>query len=261
MLFRKSLFQSSRHRPLSARALACHIAGERMMAAFARLQAFADKAGFNPDQPRAPGGGPGGGQWIYVEGYAQGRQPGMGDNGGPPLDPPEPPKEPKDKPSRLQAAKALAKQILRRAGPVGALLTAIEVAEHYSEIPSITRPIRMHRKHLRNSSRTPANGARAMRTTTSSSKGPAAAKDSRVRRSTAPTMWSACRDIGIMRSRVGITSLTRTSACRHPATICAGRTGPSMSESGTWQCANSECSNEAQEESSSPVKRRNRQSL
>jgi hypothetical protein len=118
--------------------MACHIAGERMMAAFARLQAFADKAGFNPDQPRAPGGGQGGGQWIYVEGYAQGREPSIGDNGGPPLDPPDAPKEPKDKPSRLRAAKALAKQLLRRAGPIGALLTAIEVAEHYSEIPSIT---------------------------------------------------------------------------------------------------------------------------
>lgn len=143
MLSKQSLFQSSRPRPLSARALACHIAGERMMAAFARLQAFADKAGFNPDQPRAPGGGPGGGQWIYVEGYAQGRQPGVGDNGGPPLDPPEPPQEPpKDKASRTQAAKALAKQIalqaLRRAGPIGAAFMAIEAGHWlYTEYPSI----------------------------------------------------------------------------------------------------------------------------
>lgn len=38
----------------------------------------------------------------------------------------------------MQAAKAFAKQLLRRAGPIGALPTAIEVAEHYSEIPSIT---------------------------------------------------------------------------------------------------------------------------
>ncbi|WP_126113547.1 MULTISPECIES: hypothetical protein [unclassified Bosea (in: a-proteobacteria)] len=139
MLPKHSLSQSARPRPLSVRALACHIAGERMMAAFARLQAFAEKAGFNPDQPRAPGGGPGGGQWIYVEGYAQGRQPGIGDNGGPPLEPPEPPKEPpKDKASRTQAAKELAKQILRRAGQIGVLITIIEAAEHYSEIPSIT---------------------------------------------------------------------------------------------------------------------------
>jgi hypothetical protein len=61
MLHRQLLSQSARQRLLSARVLACHIAGERMMAAFARLQAFAEKAGFNPDQPRAPGGGPGGG--------------------------------------------------------------------------------------------------------------------------------------------------------------------------------------------------------
>lgn len=139
MLAKYSLPKPRRSRELSARTLACHIAGERMMAALARLQALADKAGFNPDQPRAPRGGPGGGQWIYVEGYAQGREPGIGDNGGPPLDPSEPPKEPpKDKPSRLQAGKALAKQLLRRAGPIGALLTATEIAEHCSQIPSIT---------------------------------------------------------------------------------------------------------------------------
>ncbi len=138
MLPKHSLSQSARQRLLSARALTCHIAGERMMAAFARLQAFAEKGGFNPDQPRVPAGNPDGGQWTGSNGSAEGQQPGIGDNGGPPLDPPEPPKEPKDRPSRLQAAKALAKQILRRAGPIGALLTAIEVAEHYSEIPSIT---------------------------------------------------------------------------------------------------------------------------
>lgn len=38
----------------------------------------------------------------------------------------------------MQAGKALARQLLRRAGPVGALLTATEIAEHYSQIPSIT---------------------------------------------------------------------------------------------------------------------------
>lgn len=139
MLPKHSLSQSARPRLLSARALACHIAGERMMAAFARLQAFAEKGGFNPDQPRVPAGNPEGGRWAGGDGSAQGRQPGIGDNGGPKLDPPDTPREPpKDKPSRLQAAKALAKQVLRRAGPIGALLTAIEVAEHYSEIPSIT---------------------------------------------------------------------------------------------------------------------------
>lgn len=123
---------------------ASQIAGDRMMRALARLQALVEKAGFREDQPRIPGGsGPGSGQWTYVEGYAQGRQPGMGDNGGPSLDPTEPPKEPpKDKPSKTQAAKALAKQIaraaLRRAGPIGAVVTALEAGHWlYSEWPSI----------------------------------------------------------------------------------------------------------------------------
>lgn len=139
MLPKHSLSQSARPRPLSARALACRIAGERMMTAFARFQAFAEKAGFNPDQPRVPAGNPNGGQWTGGEGSASSRQPGIGDNGGPKHDPPETPKEPpKDKPSRLQAGRTLAKQLLRRAGPVGALFTATEIAEHYSQIPSIT---------------------------------------------------------------------------------------------------------------------------
>jgi len=137
------LSQSARPRLLSARALACHIAGERMMAAFARLQAFAEKAGFNSDQPRVPAGNPDGGQWTGSDGSASGRQPGIGDNGGPKLDPEEPPKQPpKEKASRIKAAKALAKriaqQLLRRAGPIGALITAIELAENYSQIPSVT---------------------------------------------------------------------------------------------------------------------------
>lgn len=124
-------------------ALASHLAGERMMRALDRLQKLAEKAGFNPGQPRVPRGGPGGGRWRYVEGYAQGRQPGIGDNGGPSLDPPEPPKAPpKDKISKTQAAKALAKEIarqaLRRAGPVGAAIVAIEVGHFlYSELPAI----------------------------------------------------------------------------------------------------------------------------
>lgn len=143
MLPKYSLSQSSRPRPLSARALACHIAGERMMAAFARLQAFAEKAGFNPDQPRVPAGNPDGGQWTGSDGSASGRQPGIGDNGGPKLDPEEPPKQPpKEKASPIKAGKAIAKrvvqQLLRHAGPIGALLTAIELAENYSQIPSIT---------------------------------------------------------------------------------------------------------------------------
>lgn len=98
MLPEHSPSQSGPPKRLSARALACHIAGERMMAAFARFQALAEKAGFNPDQPRVPAGNPDGGQWTGSGGATGSRQPGIGDNGGPPLDPPEPPKEPsKDK--------------------------------------------------------------------------------------------------------------------------------------------------------------------
>ncbi|HEV7260059.1 MAG TPA: hypothetical protein VGN82_19905 [Bosea sp. (in: a-proteobacteria)] len=115
-----------------------------MMLALAQLGKLIEKAGFREDQPRVPGGsGAGSGQWMYVEGYAQGRPPGMGDNGGPSLDPPEPPKDPpKDKISKTQAAKALAKEIarqtLRRAGPVGAVFMAIEAAHWlYSERHSI----------------------------------------------------------------------------------------------------------------------------
>jgi len=67
----------------------------------------------------------------------------MGDNGGPPLDPEEQPKEPpKKETSPNKAGKALAKrvaqQLLRYAGPIGALITAAELAENYSQIPSIT---------------------------------------------------------------------------------------------------------------------------
>lgn len=143
MLPKYSLSQSSRPRPRSARALACQIAGERMMAAFARLQAFAEKGGFNPDQPRVPAGSPDGGQWTSGDGSAQSGLPGIGDNGGPPLEPEESPKQPsKEKTSRIKAAKELAKriaqQLLRRAGPIGALITAIELAENYSEMPSVT---------------------------------------------------------------------------------------------------------------------------
>jgi hypothetical protein len=143
MLPKRSLSQSSRPRPLSARALACHIAGERMMAAFARLQVLAEKGGFNPDQPRVPAGNPDGGRWTGGDGSASGRQPGIGDNGGPKLGPPDTPKEPpKDKASRTQAAKALAKhlarQALRRAGPVGAAFMVIEAGHWlYTEYPSI----------------------------------------------------------------------------------------------------------------------------
>ncbi len=143
MLPKHSLTQSARPRQLSARVLACHIAGERMMAAFARLQAFAEKAGFNRDQPRVPAGNREGGRWSGSDGSSQGSRTGIGGNGGPPLDPEEPPKQPpKEKLSPTKAGKALAKriaqQLLRHAGPIGALITAIELAENYSQIPSIT---------------------------------------------------------------------------------------------------------------------------
>ncbi len=143
MLPKQSLSKSSRPRPLNARAMAGHIAGERMMAAFARFQTFAEKAGFNRDQPRVPAGNPEGGRWSGSDGSSQGSRTGIGGNGGPPLDQEQAPKQPpKEKTSRIKAAKALAKriaqQLLRRAGPIGALITAIELAENYSQMPSVT---------------------------------------------------------------------------------------------------------------------------
>jgi hypothetical protein len=127
-----------------ANALRSRLAGERMLAAFDRFIALVRKAGFNPDQPRQPGPGPGAGQWMYVEGYAQGRQPGIGHNGGPPLtDPPEIPKQdPGDKASRLAKAKAVAKWLAmfgaRRIPQVAAALAAIEAADWLrTELPSI----------------------------------------------------------------------------------------------------------------------------
>lgn len=129
-------------RALAARrhAVACHIAGERMMRTLARLQALVEKGGFNSDQPRVPAGSPEGGQWAGGEGSGQSRQPGVGDNGGPALDPIKDP--PQDRQSKTKAAKALAKaiarQVLRRAGPIGAVVTAIEIGHWlYTEWPSI----------------------------------------------------------------------------------------------------------------------------
>lgn len=120
---------------------ASHLAGERMMAALARLQELLEKGGFNPDQPRLPRGGPGGGQWTGGGGGEPGApQRGIGDNGGPPLDKVELPKDPpKAKISRTQAAKAIARQILLRTGRVGAvIITAVEVGHWlYTEYPSI----------------------------------------------------------------------------------------------------------------------------
>ena len=120
--------------------LACHFAGERLMRALARLQALVEKGGFNPDQPRVPAGSPEGGQWGGGEGSGQSRRPGIGDNGGPALDPVKDP--PQDRQAKTKAAKALAKviarQALRRAGPIGAVVTAIEAGHWlYTEWPSI----------------------------------------------------------------------------------------------------------------------------
>ena len=121
-------------------ALACKRAGDRMMAALARLGVLVEKANFNPDQPRAPGPGPGAGQWIYVEGYARG----IGHNEGPPLvEPPDIPKqEPADKASRLAKAKEVAKWLAmfgaRRIPQVAVALAAIEAATWlHKELPSI----------------------------------------------------------------------------------------------------------------------------
>jgi hypothetical protein len=122
------------------RALASHLAGERMISDFSHLRAFVEKGGFNEEQPRVPGGnGRESGRWRYVEGYAQGRQRGMGDNGGPSLDPVAPSETPpKDKASKVRAGKALAKIIARRAGPIGVVLAAIEAGQKlYAEWPSI----------------------------------------------------------------------------------------------------------------------------
>lgn len=131
---RASMLMARRH------TLARHLAGERLMRALARLQALVEKGGCNPDQPRVPAGNPEGGQWGGGEGGGQSRQPGIGDNGGPALDPVKDP--PQDRQAKTKAAKALAKaiarQALRRAGPIGAVVTAIEAGHWlYTEWPSI----------------------------------------------------------------------------------------------------------------------------
>jgi hypothetical protein len=162
----------------------------------------------------------------------------MGDNGGPPLDPPEPPKEPpKDKASRTQAAKALAKQIalqaLRRAGPIGAAFMAIEAGHWlYTEYPSIRsyqdEPKTLAELQQNAGKRRP--GYEDHHIVEQGAGGRERFSRSQIESSDNVV---SVPNTGIMRSRVGITSLTRTSACRPPATICAGRTGPSMSGSGT----------------------------
>lgn len=142
-MLHKVVVAQKRAQRLRYNALVAGIASDRFVSALKTLRALVEKANFNPQQPRLPPGGPGGGQWVHVEGYAQGRRPGIGHNGGPRLDPPDIPKDPpKDPKARLQTAKAVAKWLainaLRRAGPVGAVITALEVAHWlYSEYPSI----------------------------------------------------------------------------------------------------------------------------
>lgn len=139
MPIRHSIEPNGRARIARRHAVACQLAGERMMRALARLQALVEKGGFNRDQPRVPAGSPEGGQWAGGQGANQ-RQPGIGDNGGPALDQTNNP--PSRKPSKTQAAKTLARAIalraLRPAGRIGAALMAIEVGHWlYTEYPSI----------------------------------------------------------------------------------------------------------------------------
>lgn len=153
-LSRYQLIEEQRAARARHNALLTKLAGDRMIAALDRLGAIVGKAGFKPEQPRQPGPGPGAGQWIFVEGYAQGRQPGaptlrtpspgIGHNGGPALTaPPEIPKQdPGDKASRLAKAKEVAKWLAmfgaRRIPQVAVALAAIETAQWlHSEWPSI----------------------------------------------------------------------------------------------------------------------------
>lgn len=139
MPIRHSIEPNGRARIARLHAVACQLAGERMMRALARLQALVEKGGFNRDQPRVPACSPEVGQWAGGQGANQ-RQPGIGDNGGPALDQTNNP--PSSKPSKTQAAKTLARAIalraLRPAGRIGAALMAIEVGHWlYTEYPSI----------------------------------------------------------------------------------------------------------------------------
>lgn len=232
--------------------LASQIAGDRMMRALARLQTLVEKAGFREDQPRIPAGnGRESGKWRYVEAYAQGRQPGIGDNGGLSLDPPEPPKEPpKEKASKTQAAKALAKQIaraaLRRAGPIGAVVTAIEAGHWlYSEWPSIRSyqdaPKSLAELQQQTGQRRP--GYDDHHIVEQGAGGREGFQRSMLK---APTTLSACPATSIMRLRAGTRSPIGTTACSHRVPIFEAATGLSMSASAMRPCVKSGCSNEAQ---------------
>lgn len=60
----RSITEGSRAERLRRNVLASRAAYERMMVAFERLRALAEKAGFNPDQPRIPANQFGGGRWT-----------------------------------------------------------------------------------------------------------------------------------------------------------------------------------------------------
>ncbi|RXT52910.1 hypothetical protein B6S44_19415 [Bosea sp. Tri-44] len=68
MLSSRSVTERSRTERLRRNALASYVAGERMLAAFERLRTLAEKAGFNPDQPRIPANQFGGGRWADTGG-------------------------------------------------------------------------------------------------------------------------------------------------------------------------------------------------
>ncbi|WP_126113373.1 MULTISPECIES: hypothetical protein [unclassified Bosea (in: a-proteobacteria)] len=75
MLSSRSVTERSRTERLRRNVLASYTAGERMMAAFERLRALAEKAGFNPDQPRIPANQFGGGRWTDGSGSGDGAIP------------------------------------------------------------------------------------------------------------------------------------------------------------------------------------------
>ncbi|RYE83398.1 MAG: hypothetical protein EOP19_13935 [Hyphomicrobiales bacterium] len=64
MFSNRSVTERSRAERLRRNVTASRIAGDRMMAAFERLRAFALREKFNPDEPRVPAGNPDGGQWT-----------------------------------------------------------------------------------------------------------------------------------------------------------------------------------------------------
>lgn len=76
------------------------------------------KAGFNPDQPRVPRGGPGGGQWS-----GEGSSGGGNSQGGIPKN--EPPEQPGDRPPKSPDRMAVLKEVARRILQTGESITTI----------------------------------------------------------------------------------------------------------------------------------------